>query len=37
MLGMLMAFSHRNTQDARAVARINKPEVENEISLEAVE
>jgi len=37
MLGMLMAFSHRNAHDARAVAKITKPEVESEISLEAVE
>jgi len=37
MLGMLMAFSHRNAYDARAVAKIKKPEVESEISLEAVE
>src|SRR5712671_5311725 len=37
MLGMLMAFSHRNAHDARAVAKIKKPEVESEISLEAVE
>ena len=37
MLGMLMAFSHRNAHDARAVAKIKQAEVENEISLEAVE
>lgn len=37
MLGMLMAFSHRNARDARTVAKITKPEVESEISLEAVE
>ena len=37
MLGMLMAFSHRNAYDARAIAKIKKPEIESEISLEAVE
>ena len=36
MLGMLMAFSHRNAQDARAVARIAR-EPESSIPLEAVE
>jgi len=36
MLGMLMAFSHRNAQDARAVARITQ-EPESQIQLEAVE
>jgi len=36
MLGMLMAFSHRNAQDARAVARIAH-EPESSIPLEAVE
>src|SRR3954464_11429912 len=36
MLGMLMAFSHRNAQDARAVARITQ-EPESPIQLEAVE
>src|SRR5437899_11965172 len=33
MLGMLMAFSHRNAHDARAVAKIKQTEVESEISL----
>src|SRR5438874_1413628 len=37
MLGMLMAFSHRNAHDARAVAKIKQTEVESGISLEAVE
>ena len=36
MLGMLMAFSHRNAQYARAVARITQ-EPESQIQLEAVE
>ena len=36
MLGMLMAFSHRNAVDARAMARV-KREPESEIELEAVE
>ncbi len=36
MLGMLMAFSHRNAQDARAFARA-KREPESQIELEAVE
>ena len=36
MLGMLMAFSHRNAQDARAVAKI-KHEPESPLVLEAVE
>ena len=36
MLGMLMAFSHRNAQDARAVARL-KREPESPIALEAVQ
>jgi cell division protein FtsW (lipid II flippase) len=36
MLGMLMAFSHRNAQDARAIARV-KNEPESQIQLEAVE
>ncbi len=36
MLGMLMAFSHRNAYDARAVARIER-EPEPSIALEAVE
>src|SRR5689334_12104054 len=36
MLGMLMAFSHRNAQDARAVAKITH-EPESQIQLEAVE
>ncbi len=36
MLGMLMAFSHRNAQDARAVATIAR-EPESSIPLEAVE
>ncbi|HYX29401.1 MAG TPA: FtsW/RodA/SpoVE family cell cycle protein [Pyrinomonadaceae bacterium] len=36
MLGMLMAFSHRNAQDARAVAKIAR-EPETSIPLEAVE
>jgi cell division protein FtsW (lipid II flippase) len=36
MLGMLMAFSHRNAQDAKAVAR-TKREPEPQIALEAVQ
>ena len=36
MLGMLMAFSHRNAQDARAVAR-TKREPESALALEAVQ
>jgi cell division protein FtsW (lipid II flippase) len=36
MLGMLMAFSHRNAIDARAMARV-KHEPESQIKLEAVE
>ncbi len=36
MLGMLMAFSHRNAIDARAMARV-KQEPESQIKLEAVE
>ena len=36
MLGMLMAFSHRNAQDARAVSKIARPP-ESSIPLEAVE
>ena len=36
MLGMLMAFSHRNAQDARVVTRIAR-EPEGSIALEAVE
>jgi len=36
MLGMLMAFSHRNAQDARAVAKITR-EPQSPINLEAVE
>jgi cell division protein FtsW (lipid II flippase) len=36
MLGMLMAFSHRNAQDTRAVAKI-KREPESPIALEAVQ
>src|ERR1041384_3763599 len=36
MLGMLMAFSHRNAVDARAMARV-KPEPESSIKLEAVQ
>lgn len=36
MLGMLMAFSHRNAVDARAMARV-KHEPESSIKLEAVE
>src|SRR5437588_10014763 len=37
LLGILIAFLHRNRQEARAVAKIKQAEVENEISLEAVE
>ncbi len=36
MLGMLMAFSHRNAQDARVVAKIAR-QPETSIALEAVE
>src|SRR5437899_4508667 len=36
MLGMLMAFLHRNAQDAKAVARVKRP-VEGPIALEAVQ
>jgi cell division protein FtsW (lipid II flippase) len=36
MLGMLMAFSHRNAQDAQAFARV-KRDPESQIQLEAVE
>jgi cell division protein FtsW (lipid II flippase) len=36
MLGMLMAFSHRNAQDARAMARV-KRKPESQSQLEAVE
>jgi cell division protein FtsW (lipid II flippase) len=36
MLGMLMAFSHRNAQDAKAVARV-KNEPESAVALEAVQ
>jgi len=36
MLGMLMAFSHRNAQDAKAVARA-KREPESQLALEAVQ
>jgi cell division protein FtsW len=36
MLGMLMAFSHRNAQDARAMARV-KLEPESDLDLEAVQ
>ena len=36
MLGMLMAFSHRNAQDARAVARARR-EPEDDLELEAVQ
>jgi hypothetical protein len=36
MLGMLMAFSHRNAVDAQAMARV-KREPESQIELEAVE
>src|SRR5436309_617540 len=36
MLGMLMAFSHRNARDARVVTKIARP-VESSIPLEAVE
>jgi cell division protein FtsW len=36
MLGMLMAFSHRNAQDAKAVAH-TKREPESAIALEAVQ
>jgi len=36
MLGMLMAFSHRNAQDARAIARARR-EPEDDLELEAVQ
>jgi cell division protein FtsW (lipid II flippase) len=36
MLGMLMAFSHRNAQDAQAIARVKRGP-ESQIQLEAVE
>ena len=36
MLGMLMAFSHRNAKDAKAMARI-KREPESDLDLEAVQ
>jgi cell division protein FtsW (lipid II flippase) len=36
MLGMLMAFSHRNAQDSKAVARARR-EPESEVALEAVQ
>src|SRR6266852_2603935 len=36
MWGMLMAFSHRNAQDAKAVAQVKRP-VESPIALEAVQ
>ena len=36
MLGMLMAFSHRNAQDARVVTKIAR-QPESSIALEAVE
>jgi cell division protein FtsW (lipid II flippase) len=36
MLGMLMAFSHRNAQDAKAMARV-KREPESDLDLEAVQ
>jgi hypothetical protein len=36
MLGMLMAFSHRNAVDASAMARV-KRDPESSIKLEAVE
>src|SRR5436190_378852 len=36
MLGMLMAFSHRNAQDAKAVVRVKRP-VGSPIALEAVQ
>ena len=36
MLGMLMAFSHRNSQDVKAAARV-KREAETPIALEAVQ
>lgn len=36
MLGMLMAFSHRNAQDAKAVARARR-EPESKVALEAVQ
>ena len=36
MLGMLMAFSHRNAQDVRAIARV-RHEPEDDLELEAVQ
>ena len=36
MLGMLMAFSHRNAKDAKAMARV-KREPESDLDLEAVQ
>ena len=36
MLGMLMAFSHRNAQDAKAIAR-SRREPESDLDLEAVQ
>jgi cell division protein FtsW (lipid II flippase) len=37
MLGMLMAFSHRNAVDARATARARRKDVDDSIPLEAVQ
>jgi cell division protein FtsW (lipid II flippase) len=37
MLGMLMAFSHRNAVDAVAMARVKRTQPESESKLEAVE
>ena len=37
MLGMLMAFSHRNAQDARAVARAKRKIDDDAVALEAVQ
>ena len=37
MLGMLMAFSHRNAQDARAVARAKRKIDDDAVPLEAVQ
>src|SRR5437762_2134174 len=37
MLGMLMAFSHRNAQDVRAVARAKRKSDDDAVALEAVE
>jgi hypothetical protein len=36
MLGMLMAFSHRNAEDARAVARV-KRKPDTALAMEAVQ